>query len=290
MKRVSIVTDSTACVPQEFVEKYGIHVVPINVIFEDRVYRDGLDITPREVYALLQEAKRLPTTASPPPGEYLEIYREASKGTDSILCISISSSLTSIFQSAQQAMEMAKEDLPGIAIEVLDCRTAAGGQAFIVMEAARAAASGCSLHEVMEVAKRMMPRVNVIVVLDTLYYLAKGGRIPKAAAWAGSLFKIKPIIEVVKGEVGLLERARTKPRGVERILTIMRERVGIAKSVHVIVMHANAPREAEQLKDRVVSEFNCAELYTTEFTPVMGVHVGPGLLGLAFYSEQDSEE
>ena len=284
-KRVAIVTDSTACVPRELVEQYGIRVVPINVIFEDRVYRDGVDITPEEVYSFLKGAKKLPTTSSPPPGVYLETYREASKGTEGILCISVSSGLSSIFESSWQAKELAKEELPGVAIEVIDCRTAAGGQAFVVMEAARAAASGHTLAEVTEVAKSMMAKVNIIVILDTLYYLAKGGRIPKAAAWAGSFLDIKPIIEVAKGEVSLLERARTKPRGVERLLKIMRERVGMEKPLHVIVMHANAAQEAEKLKDRVVSEFDCAELFTTEFTPVMGIHTGPGLLGLAFYAD-----
>ena len=284
-KRVAIVTDSTACVPREFVEKYDIRVVPINVIFEDKVYRDGVDITPDEVYSLLRGAKRLPTTSSPPPGVYLETYREASKGAEGILCISVSSGLSSIYESSWQAKELAKEELPGVAIEVIDCRTAAGGQAFVVMEAARAAASGLNLAEVTEVTRRMMAKVNVIVVLDTLYYLAKGGRIPKAIAWAGSFFDIKPLIEVAKGEVGLFGRARTKPRGVERLLRIMRERMGTEKPLHVIVMHANAWQEAEKLQDRVASEFNCVELFTAEFTPVMGVHTGPGLLGLAFYTE-----
>jgi DegV family protein with EDD domain len=283
-KRVAIITDSAACVPRELAEKYGIRVVPINVIFEGKVYRDGVDITPEEVYSLLKGAKRLPTTASPPPGVYLETYREASKESDSILCISLSSGLSSVFESAWQAKEMAKEELPGVAIEAIDCRTAAGGQAFVVTEAARAAASGHSLSEVIEVAKSVMAKVNVIVILDTLYYLAKGGRIPKAAAWAGSFFDIKPIIEVAKGEATLLARARTKPRGVEHLMRIMRERVGLEKPLHVIVMHANAWHEAEKLKDRVVSEFDCSELYTAEFTPVMGVHAGPGLLGLAFYA------
>ncbi len=280
---VAIVTDSTACVPREFLEKYDIRVVPINVIFEDRVYRDGVDITPDEVYSLLRGAKKLPTTASPPPGVYLEVYRELSKGADSILCISISSRLSSIYESSWQAKELAKEELPGIAIEVIDCQTAAGGQAFVVMEAARAAAAGRSLTEVSEIAKSMMAKVNVIVVLDTLYYLAKGGRIPKAAAWAGSLLDIKPIIEVAEGEATLLARARTKPRGVERLLKTMRGRAGMGHPLHVIVMHANARPEAEKLRERVESEFNCSELFAAEFTPVMGVHVGPGLLGLAFY-------
>ena len=283
LKKVAVVTDSTACVPREFVEKYDIRVVPINVIFEDRAYRDGVDITPDEVYSLLRGAKRLPTTSSPPPGVYLETYREASKGAEGILCISVSSGLSSIYESSWQAKELAKGELPGIAIEVIDCRTAAGGQAFVVMETARAAASGHSLAEVTDVAKDMMARVNVVVILDTLYYLAKGGRIPKAAAWAGSFLDIKPIIEVARGEASLLARARTKPRGVERLLKIMRERAGTGHPLHVIVMHANALHEAEKLKARVESDFNCIELFTAEFTPVMGVHTGPGLLGLAFY-------
>ncbi len=281
-KRVAIVTDSTACVPRELVEKYDIRVVPINVIFEDRVYRDGVDMTPDEVYSLLRGAQKLPTTSSPPPGLYLEAYREASKEADGIVSISVSSGLSSIYESSWQAKELAKEELPGVAIEVIDCRTAAGGQAFVVLEAARAAASGLSLAEVAEVAKNMMAKVNVIVVLDTLYYLAKGGRVPKAAAWAGSLLEIKPIIEV-KGEAKLVAGARTKPRGVERLLKIMRERVGTGHPLHVIVMHADAAHEAEKLKERVGSGFDCAELLTAEFTPVMGVHTGPGLLGLAFY-------
>jgi len=283
LKKVAIVTDSTACVPREFVEEYDIRVVPINVIFEDSVYRDGVDITPDEVYSLLRGAKKLPTTSSPPPGVYLEAYREVSRGAEGILCISVSSGLSSIYESSWQAKKLAEEELPGVAIEVIDCRTAAGGQSFVVMEAARAAAAGHSLAEVSEVAKSMMAKVNVIVVLDTLYYLAKGGRIPKAAAWAGSFLDIKPIIEVAKGEARLLARARTKPRGTERLLKIMRERVGAGKPLHVIVMHANARHEAERFKERIVSEFDCAELLTTEFTPVMGVHTGPGLLGLAFY-------
>src|SRR4030043_80547 len=123
-KRVAIVTDSTACVPREFVGKYDIRVVPINVIFEDRVYRDGVDITPDEVYSLLRGAKRLPTTSSPPPGVYLEAYREVSRGAEGILCISVSSGLSSIYESSWQAKELAKEELPGVAIEVIDCRTA----------------------------------------------------------------------------------------------------------------------------------------------------------------------
>lgn len=285
MKKVAVITDSAACVPREFVDQYGIRVVPMNLIFEDRVYRDGVDITPEAVYSLLRGANRLPTTSSPAPGSYLETYREASKEADSILCICVTAGVSSVVDSARQARETAKEELPGVTIEVIDCRTAAGGQAFVVREAARAAVAGQSLAEVIEVTKSMMAKVNVIVILDTLYYLAKGGRIPKAAAWAGSFFDIKPIIEVAEGEVSLLERARTKPRGVEHLLKIVRQRMGAGKTLHLIVMHADAPTEAEKLKERIVSEFDCAELYITEFTPVMGVHTGPGLLGLAFYAD-----
>jgi DegV family protein with EDD domain len=126
----------------------------------------------------------------------------------------------------------------------------------------------------------------LFVTVDTLHFLAKGGRVPKAAAWAGSLLSIKPILQVTEGEAIPVERIRTKPKAVKRLLELMEERAG-RKQLHVNLMHTGVPEEAEELKEQVLARFDCAELYVTEFTPVMGVHTGPGLVGLAFYSEDN---
>ena len=284
MKKVAIVTDTTACIPQEQVAKYDIEVVPVELIFEDKAYRDGIDISPTEFYALLRQAKKLPTTSSSLPGPYLEAYREASQRAASILCITEPSKFSAMFNSAQVAMEMAKTALPNVVIEVLECATAAAGQGLVTLAAARAAASGRNLNEVMETAKSMMYRVNLFATLDTLHYLVKGGRVPQAAALVNSLLKIKPIFSLNHGDAHTVALPRTIPGALKRILKLMEKKVAKGQPLHVVVMHADALDKAVALRNRISSQFDCAELFITEFTPVMGVHTGPGLLGIAFYS------
>jgi len=282
MDRVAIVTDSSACVPKEVIKQYGIHILPLILIFEDRSYRDGVDITSQEFYELLKKAKKVPTTSSPSPGEYLEAFREVAKQASDILCITLPPHLSMAFDSATQAREMARESIPHVNITVFPSRSAALAEGFIAQAAARAADSGKDLSQVVQAAQDMMDRVNAIAMLDTLYYLAKGGRIPKAAAWAGSLFKIKPILDAT-GDVRLLERCRTRKRAMQRLLYIMRQRSG-GRPICVNLMHANAPEEAERLKADILSQFDCVEFYVTDFTPVIGTHTGPGSIGLSFYT------
>ena len=285
MSKVAIVTDTTACLPRELVEEYGIWVVPMSLIFEDQVYRDEVDIAPSEVYRLLEEEEKIPSTSAPPPGIYLEAFREISQRAESIVCITMPIELTMASQSAMQAKEMAKEELPDTNIEVIDCRSAAGALGLVSLAAARAAAAGQSLEEVIKVTKDMIPKVHMIGIVDTLVYLAKGGRIPKFAAWAGDVLKVKPILTLSQGRPAPLSAVRTKSRGLERLLEIMQHRTETNSPIHVIVLHANVLEEAEALKQRIISEFNCAEIYVKDFTPVMGVHTGPGLLGVAFYAD-----
>ena len=285
MQKLAIVTDSTACLPQELVEKYDVLVVPLSLIIEGQVYQDGVDMTPSEVYELQRKRKVLPTTSAASPGEIIEVYRKASKKANAILHLSLSSKLSMEFDSARQAKEMAKEAIPGVEIEVLDTRTAAGAQGFLALAAAQVAASGGSLTQAIQAVEQLAPKVHLFVTVDTLHFLAKGGRVPKAAAWAGSLLSIKPILQVAEGEALPFERIRTKPKAIKRLLEIMEKRAG-QKRVHVNLMHAGVPEEAEELKKQLLARFDCAELYITEFTPVMGVHTGPGLVGLAFYSEE----
>jgi len=285
MKKVVIVTDTTACIPHEQVERYDIEVVPVQLIFEDKAYRDGIDISPTEFYSLLRQAKKLPTTSSSSPDPYLEAYRKASQRVENILCLTEPSNFSAMFNSALVAKEMAKTALPNVAIEVLDCTTAAAGQGLVALAAARAAASGQNLNETMATAKNIMSRVNLFATLDTLHYLVKGGRVPQAAALVNSLLKIKPIFTLNHGEARTVALPRTIPSAIKRILKMMERKVVKGQPLHVAVMHADALDKAVALRNRISSQFDCAELFITEFTPVMGVHTGPGLLGIAFYNE-----
>jgi DegV family protein with EDD domain len=285
MKKVAIVTDTTACVPPEQVSKYDIEVVPVPLIIDEKTYRDGIDITPTEFYAMLRKAKKMPTTSSSSPGPYLEAFRRASLKAESILCLTEPSRFSAMYDSARTALQTAKNTLRNVAIEVMECTTAAAGQGLVALAAARAAAMDKPLAEVKEIAGQVMEKVNLYATLDTLQYLARSGRVPQAAALVNSILSIKPIFTLNHSDAHTVALPRTMKSAINRMLKIMEEKVVKGQQLHVAVMHADDMEEAAALKDRITAQFECREIYITEFTPVMGVHTGPGLIGIAFYGE-----
>ena len=286
MRKVAVITDSTCCLPTELVEKYDISLVPIYIVYKDKSYRDGVDISPGEVYTIMRRRKDLPTTSTPSAGDFLDAYREASQKAESILCITLTSLQSKVFEAATVAKEQAKEVSAKTTIEVLDSRAVAGALGFIVLEAARAADRGADLTQVGNVARTMMGKVCLLAMVDTLYYLARTGRIARAAAWAGSLLDMKPVLEHIPaiGETMPVARPRTKAKAVQIMLKLMAEKVG-NRTVHVIVHHADELEDGEKLKAEIGARFKCAELYLTEFTPAMGIHAGPGVLAISFYAD-----
>jgi len=283
-EKVAIVTDSVACLPRELVERYGIKILPINFYFGEKVYRDWVDITPDEAYELFLKDPDSFKTSSINPGDCLEAYRQASNQTQGILCVTLAAKLSAVYNSALEAKERAKAEFPQTSIEVLDSQTATAAEGFIVLAAARAAEEGKSLAEVVKAAEEMRAKVSLIAFLDTIRHVYRSGRIPKIAALAGSMLNIRPVLTISSGEVCFKGAVRSREHGIEKILKIMRDKVGQAP-VHVAVMHAYALDDAQRLKERVSSEFNCAELWITGFSPVMGYATGTGTLGLAFYKE-----
>jgi len=284
MQKVAIVTDSIACLTRELVEQYGIVIVPISICFRDKVYRDWVDITPNEAYELfLQEPERF-TTSPASPGRFLEAYHEAGKQKKDILCITLSSKLSTGYDMACVAKEQAKVELPQVSVEVLDSQVVTAAQGFVALAGARAAAEGKDLAEVVKAAEEMRSRANFLILVDTIRYVYRTGRIPKVASQVGSILNIKPILTMSSGLVRFSGAVRSREHGIDRILKMMRDKVG-QRPVHVAVMHAFALEEAQRLKERVSSEFNCAELWLTEFSPVMGYATGTGTLGFAFYRD-----
>ena len=290
MVDVAIVTDSTVCLPPELVQKYAIEIVPMEFIHEGKVYRDGVDMSPSDFYKLLAKSGKLPTTSAPSPGTYFETLKKVARRAKTILIIAPSAKFSHAFDSARTAAEMGKEKLQTM-VEVLDSGTAAGAQGFIVLAAARAASLGENLAHVLEAARRLMPLVHVVAFIDTLRFLAKCGRVPHVAAWASHLLKIKPVFELLpmSGGATPLNKVRTRARAIKRLTEILRERTD-RKPMHAIVLHSNAMEEAEHLKEYIAARFNCIEIYVRDFTPVMGVHTGPGLLGVAFYFDDSATD
>ena len=289
MPKVTIVTDSAACLPPALAAKYQIEVVPLTLVFEDRTYPDGSEDGSEDgsstFYQHLRSSPRLPTTASPSPGDFLEALKRVARRCEAVLCITVGSRFSSSYDSAVQAARLANEEMPQLSVRVLDSETAAMAEGFLALEAARAASQGADLDTALERARRLLPKVKVIAILDTLEYLARGGRVPRAAAWASSLLQVKPIIEFRDGDVRLVARTRVKRRAMERMLAILAEEAACGP-LHLCIHHTDAPDEAEELARRVRETLNLVELYMSEFTRVMGAHTGPGLLGVSYYCEE----
>jgi DegV family protein with EDD domain len=281
---VAIIANSTACLTKQQVEQYGITIAPIPISFQGKIYRDWVDITPTEAYELFLKDPGSFKTAGASPGIFLEAYRQASQRAKDILCLTLSARLSGAFDAAKQAIVEVGKELPNLSIEVVDTKTTTAAEGLIALAAARAAEEGKSLAEVVKVAENMRERVTFLALLDTIRHVYRTGRIPRIAAVAGSMLSIKPILTSSGGLVRFVTAARSRERGIDKMLRIMRNRVGQAPA-HVAVMHAYAPDDAEKLKERVAAEFNCAELWVTEFSPVMGYATGTGTLGLAFYAE-----
>jgi len=284
LQKVAIVTDSVACLPRGLVEQYGIKIVPVNLYFGDKVYRDWVDITPSQAYELFLKDPTAFKTSGINPVDCLEAYRQVSNDSNGVLCVTISSKLSMVYNSALKAKERAGDELPKNSIGVVDSQTATAAEGFVALAAARAAAGGKSLAEVVKAAEEVRDKVCVVALMDTIRYVYRSGRIPKIASVAGSMLSIKPVLTISSGAVRFKGAVRSREHGIERVLKITRDRVG-QSPVHMAVMHAYAPDDAEQLKERVSSEFNCVELWITEFSPVMGYACGTGTLGVAFYPE-----
>lgn len=282
--KVAVVTDSITCLSKQLVRRNGIRIVPATFSSKGKVYRDWVDVTPTEAYEMfLEDPESFATSAATPMG-YIEAYRELGKKGRDILCITISSKISTMYNVARVAKEKVEEELPSISIEVFDSLTTTAAEGFVALAAARAAAQGKSLSEVVKVAEEMRDKVNFLILLDTIRYVYRSGRIPKIASQIGSMINIKPILTMSSGAMRFVGAVRSKERGIQRLLGMLRSQVG-QSPVHVVVMHAYAPDEAKRLMERISPEFNCVELWLTEFSPVMGYVCGTGTVGFAFYKD-----
>ena len=280
-----MIADSIGCIPRDLIETYGIEIVAPNIYWNGSVYRDWLDITPGQAYELLEKDPEAFSTAAPSPGDLADTYRKISETAESLLFITLSSKVSTLHNAAVAAKELVKEELRNTPIEVLDSRTCTGAEGFVVMAAARAASEGKGLAEVIDDAESVRDRVDLLFVLDTVRHAYRTGRIPRLASRVGSLLDVKPVMGWWDGAARFKGMTRSRERGIDQIVGLMRNCVG-GKQVHVAVHHTDAAEEGEKVKERVRQEFDCVELWLTEFSPIMGYSAGSGALGLAFYAEK----
>lgn len=269
---VRIVTDSTCDLPAELVTQHGIVVVPLTVSFGEAAFLDGVELGPDAFYERLAAAADLPKTSQPSVERFRRVYDELA-GAE-IVSIHISARLSGTLNSAT----LAAGQLPGTAVRLVDSRTASMGLGAVVLEAALAAEAGATLDEVTAAAERVRDRVRVIATLDTLEYLRRGGRIGRASSMLGSLLSIKPIVHVEDGEVAPLERVRTRSKAVDRLFALTTAESGARR---VFVGCGGNDAEARAFLERLRPAMPGTEFHLGQVGPVIGVHAGPNVLGVA---------
>jgi DegV family protein with EDD domain len=278
MSKVAVVTDSTAYIPGDLIAQYDISVAPQVLIWGEKVYNDGVDITPTEFYERLKKATVMPSTSQVTPHSFDVIYKDlAEKGYD-ILSILISEKLSGTIASAVQA----RENYPGVKIEIVDSYATAMALGFQVLQVARAAQQGAGLEECKALAEKVREHTGVVFAVDTLEFLHRGGRIGGGKRFLGTVLQFKPILELKDGRVEGIEQVRTRKKSLLRLLELTEKRIAGRQPIRLATLHANAPDEARELLDMATEKFNSVESVFSEVSPVVGTHAGPGTIGLAF--------
>ncbi len=281
MSKVVVVTDSTGYIPENLLKELDIRVIPLHVIFGEKVYQDNVDLKSDDFYPMLKESKALPTTSQPSPKEFMDVYKPILDKGDKIISIHISSGISGTTNSAYQAKEMlASQD-----IEIIDSKSAGMALGFVAVVTARLAKKNASLQECKALAEKAVENSNVYFMVNTLEYLHKGGRIGGASAVLGSALDLKPILYFKDGKIESFEKVRTKKKAINRIIEISKEKIGTTRPLHIAILQVEAEEDAEYVKAELGNFYKPEEiedLMITGLSPVIGTHTGPGVIAICY--------
>jgi DegV family protein with EDD domain len=269
---IKIVTDSCADIPPQLAKELGITVVPVYLRFGNEIFRDVVDISQDEFYHRLLHGTIHPSTSQPSPQDFIDAYRELSKKADGILSIHVSSKLSGTYNAALRGKELVGKECP---IEVIDSEVVTMGLGQLAIAANEMAQSGMSLQQVAKEVRQMIPHIRVLGLLDTLKYLALGGRIGKMQALLGSVLNIKPMLTIKDGELSPAGRARSRTKGIEVLVDYVKNTPEIQD---LAVIYNTTLEEAKTLIGRLGSIFDEGKIRLARLGPALGVHTGPGIL------------
>jgi DegV family protein with EDD domain len=279
MKKVAILTDSTASIPAAQMKQYGISSVSLGVIWGQEIFEDGVTITPHDFYERLKTAKILPSTSQPPVGKIQAVMQDLLDRDYDILGIFLSSKFSGTFEAACQARDLLPK---GSHVEIKDSLTVTLPTGFQVLAAARAAADGATLAECNQVAEQVRCNSGVYFMVDTLEFLHRGGRIGGAQRFFGTALGTKPILYIHEGKIESLERVRTKSKALDRLVELVVEKCAGKNNIRLACEHANANKDAQSVLEKTSRQLGPIETIISELSPVIGLHVGPGTVALAY--------
>jgi DegV family protein with EDD domain len=285
MNSIRIVTDSTAALPDDWLEAHNVAVVPLLVNIESEVYKEGVEISNRDFYARLRKVQELPTTSQPSSGDFLATYKRLlEEGANTIISIHISSGISGTVNSASTAAGMI-EDIDAD-IVVIDSKQTGPALGFILKEAVALVEAGENKEEIINRVHQVMDSMRTLFVVNDLMFLHKGGRLSGAKAVIGSLLQVKPILHFVRdeGRIEVLEQVRTEKRALKRITDLMiAEGGGDRLPTNIAIPYADNREKAEEVAKLLEEEFPGIGAQPIEIGPIIGTHVGPGLIGFQFY-------
>jgi len=279
MPRLAFVTDTDCSLPQDLAARYHIQQVPITVQFGEESFLTGVDINDAGLFKRVDHENKLPSTAAPSPGQFLEAYKKSfAGGADTVVCFTVSSAVSATYNNAVTAQQM----LPECQIVVTDTQSLSLGQGFIVLAAAEAAQRGALLEECLAQARDVAQRTHLFAALATLKYLAMSGRVGSIAAGMAGLLSINPILTIQNGQLELLERIRTQKKAWQRAIELTAQTAGSKPIERMGVVHVAAPQAAKQFEQQLRASLNCpADILMSDLTPGLSVHTGTGLVGVA---------
>jgi DegV family protein with EDD domain len=272
---VKVVVDSTSDIPAQLAKEWDITIVPTYVVFGGKSYRDRLDISEDEVYAKLDHDSVFPTTSVPSPQDFADVYNKLADETDEIISIHLTSRESGVYNSALLGKELVNKKCH---IEVIDSLTVAMSCGILAIAAAREAKTGASLGKVAEVVRQSIPRMHLLLVLDTLKYVVRGGRVGKGYGLLGSVLRVKPLLTIRDGKLMLAGVVRTRAKAINRLYDFVESFPQVSE---IAVSYTTTSEEAEALAERIKSAFPGIPLYLTRVGPVLGTHAGPGAMGVA---------
>lgn len=280
---IKIVTDSTSYLPEQFIKRYDISVVSLNVMFEKESFRE-VDIEKDTFYEKMSMSKSIPKSSQPNINEIYDTFKRCIDNNDSVVGIFLSSDMSGTYSSANVVKKMILEKNPNARIELVDSRSNCMQMGYAVLEAARAADEGNSIEEVLKAAHRVIDKSRFLFVPDTLEYLKKGGRIGGAAALIGNILQIRPILTVKDGKTAVFAKVRTKKKAVEKIINTLLGDIKNNELGEVIVHHINSNVEGMNLAGKIENILGI-HVRVTSIGPVIGLHVGPGTIGIVYYTK-----
>jgi DegV family protein with EDD domain len=288
MAKIALMTDSVACIPPDLARELDITVVPAaNILVDGKSYIDGETISALEAYELIREDPDRFVTSAIQPDYLLHTYEELARGSGEILFITIASSLSAVSRTAEIATQFLKEKSPDTVVRILDSGACASTEGLVVLAAARAVSQGKEMDEVVNLAQKVREKAGGIMMLDTLRYVYRTGRMSKTASRIASIFNIKPINKITEnGTLEMVDRTRKTSDGIERLVNIVGRDVG-TEPQHLMVTHAAAEENARLLVEKLQQHLNCLSMVVSDYSPVMGYGAGPGALFIGYHPEVD---